>query len=103
MEQDVTNLFTSCRAARLAGDGDRKAAGAESASQLGDLRALAAAVKAFERDEFSERRHVGMIAGRRCAQNSVVGPDFTPLAVVRLPRKDRFRSEPDLARCRRQG
>src|SRR6266404_8556329 len=59
VEQDVANLFAGGSAARLAGDDHGNASGTESARELGDLRALAAAVEAFEGDELSARRHVG--------------------------------------------
>src|SRR6266404_4195915 len=59
MQQNLANLFAGRCAARLASDDDRNAAGTQSASQLGDLRTLPAAVEAFECDELSARRHVG--------------------------------------------
>jgi len=68
VEQDVANLFTGCGAARLAGDDYGNAAGTESSRQLGDLRALAAAVEAFEGDELSARGPVGNDSRQKAGQ-----------------------------------
>ena len=64
MEDYLANFFARRGATGFARYGDGNTVGAEGARQFLNLRAFAAAVEAFEGDEFSTRGHFGMIAGR---------------------------------------
>lgn len=59
MQYQLANFLAGGCASRFAGDGDGEAVSAERPRQLIELRALAAAVEAFEGDEFSAHGHSG--------------------------------------------
>jgi len=63
MQQHFAYLLAGRSSARLSRDRHRNAVSAQGSRQFLDLRALAAAVKAFKGNKFSARCHVGMIAG----------------------------------------
>jgi len=63
VQQHVADLLAGRRAPGLTRDGDRNPVRAQGSRQLFDLRAFAAAVQAFEGNEFSACSHVGMITG----------------------------------------
>jgi hypothetical protein len=65
VQQNFADFFPGGSAARLARDGDGDAMCPQGTRQFLDLRALAAAIETFKRNELSPWRHAEIITGLR--------------------------------------